>query len=319
MKLLLTGGCGFIGSNLLNSFQKNIRFTKIIVLDNLSTGKINNIKSLIDNDRITFVEGDIRNLETCLDITTNIDVICHQAAIGSVPRSIENPILTNENNVSGFLNILHASRVNKIKKIIFAASSSTYGDSDILPKKEEIIGNPLSPYAITKYVNELYADVFSRCYGLNYIGLRYFNVFGPNQDPLSYYSAVIPKFCMNILNHEDIVINGDGSVARDFTYVDNVVNANILSIFSELPSAHNEIYNVACGDMYSIQFLAEQLIKISGSNVKISFAPSRKGDIQFSQASIDKIKNNLGYSPDINFLDGLEATWNYYKIKYKKD
>jgi len=316
MNILITGGCGFIGSNIVNKLIHLDQIEKIIILDNLSTGFLKNIENVLKHKKIRFVNGDIRNYDLCLSLTQNVDIVLHQAALGSVPRSISSPIITNDNNVTGFLNILASAKESKVKRLIFASSSSTYGNSTFIPKEENIIGNPLSPYAVTKFVNELYADVFYRCYGLNYIGLRYFNVFGPNQDPNSSYSAVIPKFCLNILKGDNILINGNGLISRDFTFVDNIVQANVLSIFSDKVDSLNQIYNVGCGEMFSIKYLAEELIKISEKSIKIINGPVRIGDIEFSKASIDKINKSLGYTPLIHFDEGLKRTWEFYKSKY---
>jgi UDP-N-acetylglucosamine 4-epimerase len=316
MNILITGGCGFIGSNLLNKLLEISIIDKIFVIDNLSTGYIKNIENSLTNKRVIFVEGDIESYNLCLKYTKNIDVICHLAALGSVPRSLENPIISNSTNVSGFLNLIFAAHKNGVKKFIFASSSSTYGDSSTLPKVESNLGNLLSPYAVTKYVNELYADVFYRCYGLNYIGLRYFNVFGPNQDPNSPYAAVIPKFCLNILKGEKLIINGDGSTSRDFTFIDNVVRANVLAIFNEKKLAFNNIYNVACGESYSLNFLIDQLRNLSGIDFSIENREFRSGDILHSKASISKIHKNLNYTPNVEFVEGLSLTWNYYKNNY---
>jgi UDP-N-acetylglucosamine 4-epimerase len=316
MNILLTGGCGFIGSNLVPSLLKHEKVRKLIVLDNLSTGKIRNLDPYLSNHKLEFIQGDIRDYETCLRVAESVDVVCHQAALGSVPRSIRDPLGSNATNITGFLNMLVASKENGVKRIVFAASSSTYGDSLTLPKKEEIIGKPLSPYAVTKYVNELYAEVFSRNYGLSYIGLRYFNVFGPNQDPDSSYAAVVPLFCKRILTGEPISINGDGSISRDFTYVENVVQANLLSIFTDNSKALDQIYNVACGESHNIKFLAEHLRSLAGTDTAIEYLPVRKGDIQDSLADISKIRELLGYEPEVRFSEGLHKVWQYYKAQF---
>jgi UDP-N-acetylglucosamine 4-epimerase len=313
-KILITGGAGFIGSNLCEYFLS--KEYQVICMDNFSTGHKHNIAPFLTNENFKLIEADIRNLNDCHQACQGVDYVLHQAALGSVPRSIQDPITTNEVNVTGFLNILASAKESKVKRLIFASSSSTYGNSTFIPKEENIIGNPLSPYAVTKFVNELYADVFYRCYGLNYIGLRYFNVFGPNQDPNSSYSAVIPKFCLNILKGDNILINGNGLISRDFTFVDNIVQANVLSIFSDKVDSLNQIYNVGCGEMFSIKYLAEELIKISEKSIKIINGPVRIGDIEFSKASIDKINKSLGYTPLIHFDEGLKRTWEFYKSKY---
>jgi len=317
MNVLLTGGCGFIGSNLIPSLLNHPKVSKLIVLDNLSTGKIVNIHPYIGLDKFTFIEGDIRNKELCMQLCRNIDLVSHQAALGSVPRSVIDPITTNDNNITGFLNMLVSAKENNAKRFVFAASSSTYGDSKTLPKTEDTIGKPLSPYAVTKYVNELYAEVFSKVYGLQFIGLRYFNVFGPNQDPESSYAAVIPLFCKLILEGKNIPINGDGSISRDFTFVENVVNMNIRALFSDNAEAVDNIYNVACGKSYSIKYMAEKLIELAEADVSLNYGPERKGDIAHSLADITKAKNLLNYSPIVHFEEGLKRTFEYYQKKLK--
>jgi UDP-N-acetylglucosamine/UDP-N-acetylgalactosamine 4-epimerase len=313
MNILVTGGCGFIGSNLVPALLAKPEVDKVIVLDNLSTGKHQNIEPFLAHEKFQFIEADICDRQVCDELCRNVDLISHQAALGSVPRSINDPITTNEVNITGFLNLLVAAKENQVKRFVFAASSSTYGDSKSLPKVEDVIGKPLSPYAVTKYVNELYADVFSRTYGLPFIGLRYFNVFGPNQDPNSSYSAVIPLFCRLILEGKDLPINGDGSISRDFTYIENVVNANLLSLFTDNEKALNQVYNVACNKSYSLTFLAEKLIEVSGAKIGIHYGPERKGDIQHSLADISKATSLLGYDPKVNFEEGLLKTWKYYQ------
>lgn len=313
MNILLTGGCGFIGSNLIPAFLGHSAVSKLIVLDNLSTGSLNNIRPFLNNPKLEFVDGDICDKQLCDTLCKNINLISHQAALGSVPRSINDPIKTNEVNVNGFLNLLVSAKDNGIKRFVFAASSSTYGDSKSIPKFEDNIGKPLSPYAVTKYVNELYAEVFSKVYDLPFIGLRYFNVFGPNQDPNSSYSAVIPLFCKSILDGKEIFINGDGSICRDFTYVDNVVNANLLSLFTQNKLAVNNVYNIACGQSTTLKYLAEKLIQLSGRDVQIKYGPERKGDVLQSLANIDKAGELLNYFPLVNFEEGILKTWNYYK------
>lgn len=314
--ILITGGAGFIGSNLCEYFLS--KRNKVICLDNFSTGHRHNIEHLLKNPNFFLIEGDIRDVIVCNKAMEGVDYVLHQAALGSVPRSINDPITTNEVNISGFLNILVAARDAKVKRFIYAASSSTYGDSESLPKTENIIGKPLSPYAITKYVNELYAEIFSKTYGLETIGLRYFNVFGRKQDPNGAYAAVIPKFVMQLMKHQSPIINGDGNYSRDFTYIDNVIQMNELAIETTNPNAINTIYNTAFGDrntlndlvVYLKQFLSEYDAEIA--NVKIEYGPNRIGDIPHSLASIDKAKELLGYEPKFSMKEGLKEAVNWY-------
>ncbi len=316
-KILITGGAGFIGSNLCEYFLNKGEF-EIICLDNFSTGHRKNIELLLDYKNFTLIEGDIRDLETCRKAVKDCSFVLHQAALGSVPRSIADPITSNEVNVSGFLNMLVAARDEQVEKFVYAASSSTYGDSESLPKVEEVIGKPLSPYAITKYVNELYADIFSKTYGLKTIGLRYFNVFGRRQDPNGAYAAVIPKFVMQFMKYESPVINGDGNYSRDFTYIDNVIQMNELAIMNTNPKADNTVYNTAFGDRTTLNELVEYLRMFLGkldnkiNDVEILHGPKRQGDIPHSLASIEKAKNMLGYSPKFNIKDGLKEAVDWY-------
>ena len=315
-KILITGGAGFIGSNLCETLLK--MGNKVICLDNFSTGKIKNINNIIENPNFSLIKGDIRNFRTCMKATEGVDFVLHQAALGSVPRSIENPIISNEVNVSGFLNMLVASRDNKVKRFIYAASSSTYGDSVSMPKVENIIGKPLSPYAITKYVNELYADIFSKIYGLETVGLRYFNVFGKKQDPDGAYAAVIPKFINKLLKAESPVINGDGSFSRDFTYIDNVIQANLLCLSTNNKKALNTIYNIAYGERNTLNDLASYIkhyvSKFNSDilNLNFIYGPFRNGDIPHSHADINKAKKLLGYKPQFSLKEGLEKTIEWY-------
>ncbi|MSN82487.1 NAD-dependent epimerase/dehydratase family protein [Riemerella anatipestifer] len=320
-KILITGGAGFIGSNLTEYFLD--KGYKVRVLDNFSTGHKGNIEAFLEDEKFELLEGDIRNLETCNESCEGVDYVLHQAALGSVPRSIENPITSNEVNVSGFLNMLVAARDAKVKRFVYAASSSTYGDSKSLPKVEEVIGKPLSPYAITKYVNELYADVFSKTYGLECIGLRYFNVFGRRQDPKGAYAAVIPKFVIQLMNYQSPTINGDGTYSRDFTYIDNVIQMNELAMLTDNPEAVNTVYNTAVGDRTTIKQMAELLKKYLSkydekiAAVEILHGPNRLGDIPHSLASIDKAKENLGYAPTHIFEQGLEEAVDWYWKRLK--
>ena len=322
-KILVTGGAGFIGSNLCEELVKKGDY--VICLDNFSTGRIENIQGLIDNnsDRFKLIVGDIRNLDTCLNAVNGVDVVFHEAALGSIPRSIDDPITTNAVNISGFLNMLVAAKNSKIDRFIFAASSSTYGDNETIPKVEDNIGRPLSPYALTKYVDELYAHVFSITYGLKYIGIRYFNVFGRRQNPNNAYAAVIPLFIKKILKHEQPIINGDGSNSRDFTYIDNIIHINMLALETLSPKAFNQIYNGAGGENTSVLEL-EQLItkKLSAYDNCIGciapiFGPNRIGDIKHSKASISKAKELLGYNPVCTFEDGLKKTIYWYLTNLK--
>ncbi len=314
--ILITGGAGFIGSNLSKALLEN--GNKVRVLDNLATGQMKNITPILEHPNFEFIEGDIRDLKTCHKACEEIDYVLHQAALGSVPRSINDPITSNEVNVSGFLNMLIAARDAKVKRFVYAASSSTYGDSEALPKVEEKIGKPLSPYAITKYVNELYADVFSKTYGIETIGLRYFNVFGRHQDPKGAYAAVIPKFVLSFMNHQSPTINGDGSYSRDFTYIDNVLEANVRAIIATKPEATNTIYNVAYGERTTLNELV-QLVKnyltefdAEIGKVDIIYGQERAGDIPHSLASIDKARNNLGYNPQFDIKTGLKEAVKWY-------
>lgn len=315
-KILITGGAGFIGSNLCDYFiNENYN---VICLDNLSTGKEENIRHLLSNKNFKFINGDIRNIKTCRESIKGCYAVLHQAALGSIPRSINDPITTNEVNISGFLNVLIASKEEGVDRFIFAASSSTYGDNTSLPKIEENIGKPLSPYAITKYVNELYANIFSNIYGIKTIGLRYFNVFGRNQDPNGAYAAVIPKFISQFMNHQQPTINGDGSVTRDFTYIDNVVLANKLALETNNDKAFNKVYNIAFGENITINKLVEiiknNLSKLddSISKIKVKYGPSREADIHDSLASIEKAKKHLNYFPKFSLEDGLKNAIKWY-------
>jgi len=296
---------------------------KVICLDNFSTGHHYNLKDFINNPHFKLIEGDIRNIEDCNLAVQNVDYVLHQAALGSVPRSINDPITTNDVNVSGFLNMLVASRDAKVKRFVYAASSSTYGDSVGLPKVEDVIGKPLSPYAITKYVNELYAEIFSKTYGLETIGLRYFNVFGRKQDPNGAYAAVIPKFVAQLMKYESPVINGDGNYSRDFTYIDNVIQMNRLAITTQNPNAINTVYNTAFGDRNTLNdlvgYLKEYLAAFDSkiADVEIVYGSSRAGDIPHSLASIDKAKTMLGYNPEYSLQNGLKEAviWYWNNLK----
>ena len=316
MKILISGGAGFIGSNLCEYFLS--KGYKVVCLDNFATGHLYNLNGVINNLNFTLIEGDIRNLSDCQKAVEGVDYVLHQAALGSVPRSINDPITTNAVNVSGFLNMLIASRDAKVKRFVYAASSSTYGDSQGLPKVEEVIGKPLSPYAITKYVNELYAEIFSKTYGIETIGLRYFNVFGRKQDPNGAYAAVIPKFVMQFMNYESPVINGDGNYSRDFTYIDNVIQMNELAMTTQNSDAINTVYNTAFGDRTTLTqlvgYLKEYLTAFDPkiNDVSIVNGPNRTGDIPHSLASIEKAKKLLGYNPLFSIEMGLKEAVKWY-------
>jgi len=310
---LITGGAGFIGSNLVEYLLK-YNAKKVVVLDNLSNGHLHNIEPFLNEENFTFIEGDIRDLETCRNAMMDVDYVLHQAALGSVPRSIKDPITSNEVNISGFLNILFAVKESKtVKKMVYAASSSTYGDSKALPKVEGVIGKPLSPYAVTKYVNELYADVFSKTYGIHTVGLRYFNVFGPKQDPNGAYAAVIPLFMKAALTNQPVFINGDGEQTRDFTFIENVIQANIKAVFSELNQ--HEVFNVALGERISVNLLWQTVKKLTNSTSVTKYNSPRLGDIKDSLANISKAQNYIGYKPLYKLNKGLEETLKWFKNK----
>ena len=321
--ILVTGGAGFIGSNIIEYLLK--KNNRITCLDNFTTGKRENIENFLSNPHFKFIEGDITNLNNCDLACQGVDIILHQAALGSVPRSIENPLKTNDININGFLNILWSAKKNNIKRIVYAASSSTYGDSKKLPKIENEIGSPLSPYAVTKYVNELYAGVFSNLYGLELIGLRYFNVFGRKQDPNGAYAAAIPKFIKAFINHDSPIVHGDGSQSRDFTYIDNVIQANELAATTTNKNALNQVYNVACGEQSFLNDLVEELKSLLSEfdseikNVGIQYGSERIGDIKHSLASIKKAEEFLQYQPSHNFKQGLKTAiswyWEYFSNK----
>ncbi|HCI56338.1 MAG TPA: LPS biosynthesis protein WbpP [Bacteroidales bacterium] len=325
MKVLVTGGAGFIGSNLCERLVKEKY--DVVCLDNFITGKRENIKDLLNKEKFRLIEGDIRDYETCLKATSGVDMVLHEAALGSVPRSIENPLLTHQCNVDGFVNMLNASRENNVERFIYASSSSVYGDSDVLPRVEDKIGKPLSPYAVTKLTNELYANNFASVYGMKVIGFRYFNVFGKNQDPDSPYAAVIPRFIKALLNGQSPVIYGDGETTRDFCYVDNVVEANLLAMKTDNPEAFGKVYNVGAGKQTSLNDLFK-LIKASlidiyetnGSKGRIDQIKSiepiydsfRKGDVRHSLASIKSLSERVGYIPIINLYDGMRLTCDFF-------
>lgn len=314
--VLVTGGAGFIGSNLIEKLlgQNN----QVVCLDNFATGKRENINQHFNNPNFKLIEGDIRNIDDCQQACQGMTIVLHQAALGSVPRSVADPITSNNVNISGFVNMLVAARDAGVKRFVYAASSSTYGDSETLPKVEDKIGKPLSPYAVTKYVNELYADVFSRLYGMEIIGLRYFNVFGRRQDPDGAYAAVIPKFVKLLVNHQSPLINGDGSFSRDFTYIDNVIQANELAATTTNPLAVNTVYNVAFGERTDLNQLIGYLKKYLSvydseiANIQIQYGPYRVGDIPHSLASIGKAANLLGYKPKYSVNDGLKEATGWY-------
>lgn len=318
MKVLVTGGAGFIGSNLCEHLLKEGHTVRC--LDNFSTGKIENLLPLLEAypDRFKLVVGDIRNLEDCRKAVEGMEYVLHEAALGSVPRSIKDPVTTNEVNISGFLHMLVAARDAGVRRFVFAASSSTYGDSTSLPKVEEVIGRPLSPYAVTKYVNELYADVFARTYGMEYIGLRYFNVFGRRQDPFGAYAAVIPLFVKKLMAHESPTINGDGEYSRDFTYIDNVIQMNMRALITTCPEAVNQIYNTAFGERTTlnqlVDFLKEALAAYDPAIALIEpvYGPNRAGDIPHSLACVDKARRLLGYAPEFSMKDGLKEAVKWY-------
>lgn len=316
MKILITGGAGFIGSNLCEYFLSKNHV--VVCLDNFATGHRHNLSTIVGHKNFKLIEGDIRQLDDCVNAVEGVDYVLHQAALGSVPRSLIDPITTNEVNVSGFLNMLSASRDAKVKRFIYAASSSTYGDSEGLPKVEEVIGKPLSPYAITKYVNELYAEIFSKSYGLETIGLRYFNVFGRKQDPNGAYAAVIPKFVLQLMKHESPIINGDGNFSRDFTYIDNVIQMNELAINTTNPLAVNTVYNTAYGDRNTLNNLIDYLKQYLSqydpaiAQIPIIHGPNRAGDIPHSLASIKKAKELLNYDPKFSIQEGLEEAVKWY-------
>jgi len=318
MKLLITGGAGFIGSNLCEYFVR--KGVQVVCLDNFSTGHLYNIQHLLDKNSNTFtlIEGDIRDFATCLKALEGVDYVLHEAALGSVPRSINDPITTNDVNVNGFLNMLVAARDYKVKRFVFASSSSVYGDNKDLPKVENEIGKPLSPYALTKFVDELYAEIFAKTYGLEYIGLRYFNVFGRRQDPNSMYAAVIPLFIKSYINHQQPTIYGDGTNSRDFTYIDNVVLMNELAIRATRHNAVNQVYNTAGGERTTLNQLDKQIRQLltrydeSIAEIHPVYGIKRLGDIQHSLASIEKAHQLLEYSPQVAFVDGLRETISWY-------
>lgn len=307
---LVTGGAGFIGSNIVEYLMR-YGAGRVRVLDNFSTGYMENIEPFFSRPEFTLIEGDIRDLDTCRRAMDGIDYVLHQAALGSVPRSINDPITSNDVNVSGFLNMLVAARDAGIKKMVYAASSSTYGDHPGLPKVEEKIGNPLSPYAVTKYVNELYAQVFSRVYDFHTIGLRYFNVFGPRQNPAGPYAAVIPLFIQAALQKEAPFINGDGATSRDFTFVENAVQANIRALFA--PLDHHEVVNVAVGEATTLNELWKNICDITGIDLPPQYRAERKGDVRHSLADVSKAEKLFGYKPGVNIQKGLQMAVEWYK------
>ncbi len=311
--ILVTGGAGFIGSNLVERLLSLENISKVRVLDNFSTGNRANLTEFEGHPKYEFMEGDIRDYTTCLAACQNIDIVSHQAALGSVPRSIADPLSTNAVNITGTLNVFTAAKETGIRRVVYAASSSTYGDSIELPKLEHRIGKPLSPYAVTKYVNELYADVFANLYGMELIGLRYFNVFGPRQSPNGAYAAVIPLFLKHLFANESPVIHGDGSTSRDFTYIENVLQANILALFTENPEAINQVYNVACGESTTLNQLFTYLKNSINSNLMPTYGSNRIGNIPHSLADISKIQRLLGYKPTVHIKKGLALTTHWFE------
>lgn len=318
MRILVTGGAGFIGSNLSEKLLNDPRVSLVRVFDNLATGSLKNIEAFTSNPKFQFLQGDIRQYDACVAACDTIDLITHQAALGSVPRSIADPLTTNDVNITGTLNIFTAAKEKNIKRVVYAASSSTYGDHPGLPKVEDKIGKPLSPYAVTKYVMELYAQVYASLYKMQFIGLRYFNIFGPKQNPQGPYAAVIPLFVKGLLENKAPLINGDGSHSRDFTYVENAAQANILSLFTDNPAAVNQVYNIACGHQTSLLELFNYLKKEANSNLEPLHGPDRAGDVKHSLADISKAKKLLGYDPAVSVEEGMKKTFRWYKEESSK-
>lgn len=316
VNLLITGGAGFIGSNLVEKYLNDDRIGLVRVVDDLSNGYYENIIEFENHPKFEFVKGDICDYEVCTRVMRGIHKVTHQAALGSVPRSIENPARTNAVNVGGTVNILHAAKEAGVDRVVLACSSSTYGDSAELPKVEERIGRPLSPYAVSKYAVELYAEVFARTYGLNYVGLRYFNIFGPRQNADNPYAAVIPIFCKAFIEDRPPHINGDGNTSRDFTFVTNAVHANDLALFTDNRAALNQIYNVACGEQVTLNEMVDMLRRITGKDLHATHGPERPGDVKHSLADISKIRRNLGYEPQVYMAAGMEKVFQYNLEKY---
>lgn len=317
INLLITGGAGFIGSNLVEKFLADERVDLVRVVDDLSTGYYENIAEFESNPKFEFIKGDICDYDVCVEAMRGIHKATHQAALGSVPRSIEKPTRTNEVNVGGTVNILNAARREGVERVVLAFSSSTYGDSKELPKVEDKIGRPLSPYAVSKYAAELYAEVFARTYGLDFVGLRYFNIFGPRQNADNPYAAVIPIFCKAFIEDSRLRIHGDGTTSRDFTFVENALLANELALFTENRTALNQVYNVACGEQVSLNEMVEMLCRITGKNIKPEYGPERTGDVKHSKADISKIQRHLGYQPRVKMYEGLERVYQYYLETYR--
>jgi len=315
-RIIVTGGAGFIGSNLTETLLRDPRVEKVRVIDDLSNGYYSNIREFAGDPKFDFIQADICNYEVILEATKGFHVISHQAALGSVPRSIKDPMRSTHVNIDGTVNVLFAAVQNKIERVVLACSSSTYGDSTELPKVESRIGRPLSPYAVTKLAVELYADVFSKTYNLDFVALRYFNVFGPKQSPDNPYAAVIPLFCKAFVEDGRPVINGDGTNSRDFTYVDNAVQANMLSMFTEKKEALNQVYNVACGEQADLNRLISILQKVSGKNIQPVYGPERPGDVKHSRADISRISTTLGYRPSVFFEEGLRNIYKWYREAY---
>ncbi len=312
-RIIVTGGAGFIGSNLVAALLHDPRVGKVRVIDDLSNGYYSNIEEFEGNQKFDFIKADICDYQVMLEATEGFDLVSHQAALGSVPRSIKDPIRTTQVNIDGTVNVLFAAVQNGIRRVVLACSSSTYGDSPGLPKVEERIGKPLSPYAVTKYTVELFADVFCRAYRLEYIGLRYFNVFGPKQSPDNPYAAVIPLFCDAFLNGRQPTIFGDGETSRDFTYIDNAIEANLLAMFTDSEAAINQVYNVACGEQTTLIEMVAALKEISGKKIDPICAPEREGDIRHSRADISKVSRLLGYVPRVKFREGLQRVYSWYE------
>ena len=312
MNILVTGGAGFIGSNLVDRLLADERVTRVRVLDDLSAGDKANLEAAMTNSNFEFIEGDIRDEDVCNQAMSGIDLVSHQAAMGSVPRSIAQPLKFNAVNITGTLNVFKAAVDQKVKRVVFAASSSIYGDNATLPKREDEIGMQLSPYALTKRTNELYADVFSRVYGFKYMALRYFNIFGPRQDPHGPYAAVIPLFFKAALHNTSPRINGDGTFSRDFTHVDNAVAANMLALFNNKPEADNKIYNVACGDRTTLNELWDAIKSITDTEAEAEYGPERAGDIPHSHADISRARTLLNYDPSVTIHEGLSRLHQWY-------